>query len=400
MNFLQNLGSTLMADTPGGQTMLNQQAGDAFSGTNDPQQQIQALLRIGTPQAMQLAQQIYVTQNDPAKQASAARLAILKQYQDQQNGGQQDSALGTVGNTLNAANPGSIQGTLPGSQPVAMPDILQMGNNAVSALGSLGAPAPGMNMQQPSQAPITAMPQAPAPMQQPQALGNPDFTNQYKQAALLKEAGIDLTPSIDYQVKRQEDAQKKADELAKEQRTRENQLPAKVAEKDAEYIAASRDNAKAASSMLDTLQTYKDQLNTIPSMEMGPVAGRISPNIDPKAQELESTANTLALQAKTLMGFPNSNFSDADRDFLAKIAGGITLKKEAAKGVADKLGDLAKRVVDKGNALEDYYTKNNKVSGFEKEYSANKASSNPVPEATKQLGGKTYAKIGGKWFLQ
>jgi hypothetical protein len=75
---------------------------------------------------------------------------------------------------------------------------------------------------------------------------------------------------------------------------------------------------------------------------MGPVAGRYGDLVaDPGRTDLVSAQNALTLRAKTLLGMPSANFSDADRDFLTQIAGGKYGSKDGLGRVADRLEKLA-----------------------------------------------------------
>lgn len=76
----------------------------------------------------------------------------------------------------------------------------------------------------------------------------------------------------------------------------------------------------------------------------GPVAGRYGDvTANPGRTDLVSAQNELTLRAKSLLGMPSANFSDADRDFISAIAGGKFGSKEGLSRVASRLESMAQQ---------------------------------------------------------
>lgn len=74
----------------------------------------------------------------------------------------------------------------------------------------------------------------------------------------------------------------------------------------------------------------------------GPIAGRTGAAIaDPAFTNMRSAQNELTLRAKSLLGMPSANFSDADRDFLTQISGGNYGRAEGLGQVADRLEKMS-----------------------------------------------------------
>lgn len=97
----------------------------------------------------------------------------------------------------------------------------------------------------------------------------------------------------------------------------------------------------SARAVLNVTAKMRKKLKSIPSWETGPIMGKLSPLWSGDSQVMRSMQNQLALQAKSLLALPSNNFSDADREYLDQIAGGMQVKKEALPEILDYFDELA-----------------------------------------------------------
>lgn len=116
-----------------------------------------------------------------------------------------------------------------------------------------------------------------------------------------------------------------------------------------------------------SVNRFKDALSK--TNMTGQVAGRYG-NItsDAGRTDLVSAQNELVLRAKSLLGMPSANFSDADRDFISAIAGGQFGSKEGLGRVAERLekmaADQAQQLVQRKNSLGNKPNTPNDSSGW------------------------------------
>lgn len=140
-----------------------------------------------------------------------------------------------------------------------------------------------------------------------------------------------------------------------------------MAKGDAKAVAGAYEKRKMLESLKGSLAGVSDKVSGTSDMLLGPVAGRISPNlpfVGERVQSLESATNEIALRAKSLLDMPSNNFSDADRNFLVAIAGGVRMDKPALANVVARLGDLTARELKYNNDLISYAEKNGGLKGF------------------------------------
>lgn len=118
-----------------------------------------------------------------------------------------------------------------------------------------------------------------------------------------------------------------------------------LAKSDAAAANKASDSRESMDIMLNSIQKAKQDLAATPEMALGPVRGLFSGKVSERAQVLESSLNTLALQAKELFKLGSGQgFTDADREFLVKIEGGLKNYKGAIGELLDRAETLAKHV--------------------------------------------------------
>jgi hypothetical protein len=161
---------------------------------------------------------------------------------------------------------------------------------------------------------------------------------------------------------------------------------------DADTVAKSRDAAQQANVMKQLITQYKDILNGTSDAEVGPVVGNFSQTYSGNAQQLQQIGNAIALQAKTVFNMGNQNFSDADRKFVAQIAGGTTADKNSLLKGADRLTELANQKMDFNKQLESTFTKQGNLQGID--LSGYTPPAAPATAATKN-GDKAPSKSSG-----
>lgn len=191
-------------------------------------------------------------------------------------------------------------------------------------------------------------------------------------------------------------------QAAKDQKLTVNPLDSKLAEVDTGRLKTYHDASDKAPDIAQKVQMAKAILQR-PGM-----ATKVGPTIDlshlnqlsPDVQELGSLLNDLALTAKGLSGMPSNTFSEADRNFVAKIAGTTAFNIKSLNGTLDRMSELSKQAVIKTYNEEE---KIRKQSGNYKEWKAQ----NPAPDlsaweekkqnkaSTQFEEGKVYQDAGG-----
>lgn len=160
------------------------------------------------------------------------------------------------------------------------------------------------------------------------------------------------------------------------------------AQADAKQLESSRTAADSALQVRNTLQNMKqisDQMSTFQTGRfLGPVATYLGA---PLNQQMEQASNLLTVQAKNLLGFPNSGFSDADRDFLNKIAGGASLSKSNINATIDRMSKLTDIMIDKNRFYENRFYETGSLKNANSDFvdylkskgnSSNKSTSNTM----------------------
>lgn len=139
-----------------------------------------------------------------------------------------------------------------------------------------------------------------------------------------------------------------------------------AAKKDAETIQGSRDQISSGLDAKEAIRMGRDQLSRIPREKLGPIGGRWNSFInDPEVSDLRSSTNLLTLQAKNMLKFPSNNFSDADRNFLSEIAGGVAFEKEGLESILNKMDGLIDKQLQQTKGLVEYGEKNRGLSGYQ-----------------------------------
>lgn len=137
-------------------------------------------------------------------------------------------------------------------------------------------------------------------------------------------------------------------------------LNKELAKVDAATIKDSRESTKSVMALNSSLKSFEDAIQDVPSMLQGPIAGRIAPYVNQNAQTARAASNQAALLAKSILGMPNNNFSEGDREFLVQASAGLKNSPEANKKIIAGLRDLAQRTIDYNAALENAaYTQGN-----------------------------------------
>lgn len=120
---------------------------------------------------------------------------------------------------------------------------------------------------------------------------------------------------------------------------------------------------------LKTLHTASDSAPSIASatdkaleiLDRPGMTQKIGPIIDitkinqlsPDVQELGSVLNQLALVAKAMNNMPSNTFSEADRNFVAKIAGTTSFNMSSLKSTLTRMNTLAKQATELTYKTED-----------------------------------------------
>lgn len=121
----------------------------------------------------------------------------------------------------------------------------------------------------------------------------------------------------------------------------QNKLDDNLAKQDAIAAKEAADNRDALGTFKQSIDVAKKDLAATPEALLGPFAGMISKYRSPAVQNLESSLNSLALQAKTLYKLGSGQgFTDADRDFLVQIQGGVKTYKDTTEELLKKSEDL------------------------------------------------------------
>jgi hypothetical protein len=103
-----------------------------------------------------------------------------------------------------------------------------------------------------------------------------------------------------------------------------------------------QENTKLLTDLKKSIVTARQALNEVPKSQLGPLGSRYASMTNkPEFANFRGAQNTIALQAKTLLGLPSANFSDADRDFLTEIAGGKYGEREGFSKALTRLEKLA-----------------------------------------------------------
>ena len=157
------------------------------------------------------------------------------------------------------------------------------------------------------------------------------------------------------------------------------------AQADVKQIDNSRAAADAALQVQNTLQNIKgisDQMSTFQTGKfLGPIATALGA---PLNQQLGQASKILTLQAKSLLGFPNTGFSDADRDFLNEIAGGANLSKSNINATIDRMNKLTNMMIEKNRFYENRFYETGSLKNANSDFadylkSKGKPSNNSTP---------------------
>lgn len=175
------------------------------------------------------------------------------------------------------------------------------------------------------------------------------------------------------------------------QNARGNPLDAKLAEVDAQRLSKYHEGSDAAPSIVSAVDKANEILSR-PGMEskVGPIIDITKLNkLSPDVQELGSVVNQLALTAKAMNNMPSNTFSEADRNFVATIAGTTAFNIKSLKATLDRMKDLSKQAVEntykqeekirKGSASYKQWKEQNPgpdLSPFESKKSESKSSVN------------------------
>jgi hypothetical protein len=141
-----------------------------------------------------------------------------------------------------------------------------------------------------------------------------------------------------------------------------------IAQADEKLLEDSRDQTKKAVGIITSLNEADKEFKKISPYLTGPVVGKFGPLFSQKSQALQSLTNSLALQSKDLLNMPSNNFSEADRQFLVDIAGGIHVGPEAFKDISGRLRRLTSQSISYNRSLENHYKEHGNLVGFVSKY--------------------------------
>lgn len=134
------------------------------------------------------------------------------------------------------------------------------------------------------------------------------------------------------------------------------------------------DNTDTLHTFLQSVNVARNDLSKVSEYQLGPVKGALAKLTNPQVQSLESSLNSLALQAKEIYKLGSGQgFTDADRDFLVQITGGIGNYKGTLEQLMNKSESLAQ------HGLVANWLKQNDIMKKSSTYQ-DWLSSNPVPE--------------------
>ncbi len=153
-----------------------------------------------------------------------------------------------------------------------------------------------------------------------------------------------------------------------------SKLDENLDKQDAIAAVKAADSRDSMNVMLGNIKQARQDLAAVPESAMGPVKGWIARQTSQKAQVLESSLNSLALQAKDLFKLGSGQgFTDADRDFLVRIEGGLNNYKGSVTDLLDRAENLANHVT-----VSSWMRENNIRKGTERYNQW--LSNNPAPD--------------------
>ncbi len=177
--------------------------------------------------------------------------------------------------------------------------------------------------------------------------------------------------------------------------------------------ALAKNDAVAANKAADTrgqmdifaasIDKAESNLAKTPEIFLGPVQAIFKvAKLSPEAQVLKSDLNGLALQAKELYKLGSGQgFTDADRDFLVEIEGGVDNYKGSLKSLMEKSRDLAETVKIQAWKRENTIRKNSSTyDSWLQDNPEPKASPKTAVPTTRTLNGVVYEQRNGKWYTK
>jgi hypothetical protein len=123
-------------------------------------------------------------------------------------------------------------------------------------------------------------------------------------------------------------------------------------EVDKETITESRRSARIGKTALNIIKDIRGITSKVNPHAVGPFMGKYGHYTDEDVQELESHSNKLALLSKTIYNMPSNTFTDADRDYIDRIAGGKKVSLNILHRIIDKMEENIKIAIEQ-NALDE-----------------------------------------------
>lgn len=138
---------------------------------------------------------------------------------------------------------------------------------------------------------------------------------------------------------------------------------------DIESLKKAREDINQASIWESTLGDFGRAIDDVSDWQVGPVAEKFG-NWSEETQALESVSNQISLMARGLLDMPASGFSDADRDFLQKIAGGTAVDKPVLLKNKARLERLVTKAKENAIDFENYISEHGSSKGHKPSVSA------------------------------
>ena len=129
-------------------------------------------------------------------------------------------------------------------------------------------------------------------------------------------------------------------------------------------------NATTATTLKGPLSEFKQLIDTMPASDgayFGPFASK-NPLPPEKIQEVRNLAARITPQLKSLMGYPNSNFSDADLAIVKAASVGDVYNVGALKNIVARLADSADATIRYADHMQSFAEKNRSLVGANQQF--------------------------------
>lgn len=145
-----------------------------------------------------------------------------------------------------------------------------------------------------------------------------------------------------------------------------NPYDAKDATQGSTAFAKAAEVGQKMTVMQSSLTDAQKQVADLPEGFTGPITGLWNKYTKPQAQILESTLNSITLQAKDLYNLGSGQgFSDADREFLKEISGGLKNYKGSLGAILEHMQKLTSQVSNNSWLTQNDFIQNTSPKRYE-----------------------------------